>query len=83
MDIGGWLRGLGLEQYWPAFRENDINDEVLLRLMAEDLRELGVASIGHRRVLLDAIAAPRLRCALDLSANSSEFRSDGAARSDS
>jgi class 3 adenylate cyclase len=57
MDIGGWLRGLGLEQYWPAFRDNDINEEVLRRLTAEDLRELGVASIGHRRVLLDAIAA--------------------------
>jgi len=57
MDIGGWLRGLGLEQYWPAFRDNDINEEVLCRLTVEDLRELGIASIGHRRVLLDAIAA--------------------------
>jgi hypothetical protein len=57
MDIAGWLRGLGLEQYAPAFRANDIDGEVLRRLKAEDLRELGVTSIGHRRRLLDAIAA--------------------------
>jgi len=57
MDIADWLRGLGLYQYEPAFRDNDINGEVLRRLTAEDLRELGVASIGHRRRLLDAIAA--------------------------
>src|SRR6266478_8265923 len=57
MDLAEWLRGLGLEQYAPAFRDNDIDGEVLLRLTAEDLRELGVASIGHRRRLLDAIAA--------------------------
>ena len=37
-------------------RANDIDGEVLRRLTADDLRELGVASIGHRRRLLDAIA---------------------------
>ena len=57
MDIPVWLRGLGLEQYAPAFRDNDIDGEVLRRLTGEDLRELGVTSIGHRRRLLDAIAA--------------------------
>src|SRR5215467_13414579 len=57
MDVAEWLRGLGLEQYVPAFRDNDIDREVLRRLTAEDLRELGVGSIGHRRRLLDAIAA--------------------------
>jgi class 3 adenylate cyclase len=57
MAIAEWLRGLGLEQYAPAFRDNDIDEAVLRRLTAEDLRELGVASIGHRRRLLDAIAA--------------------------
>src|SRR5215469_7114581 len=56
MDVAEWLRGLGLEQYGPAFRDNDIDGEVLRRLTADDLRELGVASIGHRRRLLDAIA---------------------------
>jgi class 3 adenylate cyclase/predicted ATPase len=56
VDIAQWLRGLGLERYTPAFCDNDIDGEVLRRLTAEDLRELGVASIGHRRRLLDAIA---------------------------
>jgi len=57
MDVAEWLRGLGLDQYVSAFRANDIDAEVLRRLTAEDLRELGVASVGHRRRLLDAIAA--------------------------
>jgi class 3 adenylate cyclase/tetratricopeptide (TPR) repeat protein len=57
MDIASWLRGLGLAQYEKAFRDNDIEADVLGRLTSEDLRELGVASIGHRRRLLDAIAA--------------------------
>ena len=42
MEISEWLRGLGLEQYAPAFRDNDIDGEVLRRLTGEDLRELGV-----------------------------------------
>src|SRR5438105_1120372 len=57
MDVAEWLRRLGLEQYVPAFRANDIDEEVSRRLTSEDLRELGVTSIGHRRRLLDAIAA--------------------------
>jgi hypothetical protein len=57
MDVTVWLRGLVLEQYGPAFRDHDIDREVLRRLTGEDLRELGVASIGHRRRLLDAITA--------------------------
>ena len=57
MDVAAWLQGLGLGRYAPAFRNNDVDAEVLLRLTAEDLRELGVASIGHRRRLLDAIGA--------------------------
>src|SRR6516162_166380 len=57
MDVAEWLRDLGLEQYAPAFRDNDIDGEVLRRLTGEDLRELGVASVGHRRRLLDAIMA--------------------------
>jgi predicted ATPase/class 3 adenylate cyclase len=59
MDVVAWLRGLGLEQYAPAFRENDVDAEVLPELTAEDLIGLGVTSIGHRRKLLAAIAALR------------------------
>src|SRR5204863_6732048 len=56
MDIGGWLRGLGLERYEQAFRENEIDLRVLPELTSDDLKELGVAAIGHRRLLLKAIA---------------------------
>src|SRR6516164_158802 len=56
MDIGGWLQGLGLERYEQAFRDNEIDLRVLPELTAEDLKELGVAAIGHRRLLLKAIA---------------------------
>ena len=56
MDVGGWLRSLGLGQYEAAFRENEIDDEVLPDLTSEDLRELGVVILGHRRKLLAAIA---------------------------
>ncbi len=60
MDIGGWLRSLGLEQYEAAFRDNAINEKVLPNLTAEDLKDLGVAIVGHRRMMmLDAIVALR------------------------
>lgn len=59
MDIGAWLRDLGLGQYEQAFRENDIDGDVLADLTADDLSGLGVVSIGHRRKLLAAIAAVR------------------------
>ena len=57
MDVADWLRKLGLEQYEPAFRENEIDERVLPSLTAEDLKDLGVGLVGHRRRLLDAIAA--------------------------
>jgi class 3 adenylate cyclase len=57
MDIAEWLRGLGLEQYEDAFRSNAIDAAVLRDLTADDIRELGVTAIGHRRKLLSAIAA--------------------------
>jgi hypothetical protein len=59
MDVGVWLRRLGLEQYEAAFRENEIGEKILPNLTAEDLKDLGVAMVGHRRMLLDAIAALR------------------------
>jgi class 3 adenylate cyclase/predicted ATPase len=59
MDIAEWLRGLGLEQYENAFRGNAIDVEVLRDLTADDIKELGVTPIGHRRRLLTAIAALR------------------------
>jgi class 3 adenylate cyclase/predicted ATPase len=57
MDVAAWLRGLGLEQYAPAFRDNDVDGEVLPELTADDLISIGVTSVGHRRKLSAAIAA--------------------------
>jgi class 3 adenylate cyclase/predicted ATPase len=59
MDIAEWLRALGLERYEATFRENDINAELLPNLTADDLKDLGITSVGHRRQLLDATAALR------------------------
>jgi hypothetical protein len=55
-DVGVWLSALGLEQYEDAFRENAIDGAVLSTLTGGDLREMGVAAIGHRRRLMNAIA---------------------------
>ena len=57
MDIAAWLQDLGLERYASAFRDNDVDAEVLPKLTAEDLISIGVTSVGHRRKLLDAIAS--------------------------
>ena len=55
MDVGVWLRGLGLAQYEAAFRENEIDDAVLSKLTVEDLKDIGVAVVGHRRKIMAAI----------------------------
>src|ERR1700726_327761 len=57
MDIGSWLRSLGLERYEAAFRENEIDETVLPSLTHETLKELGVTAVRHRLKLLGAIAA--------------------------
>jgi class 3 adenylate cyclase len=59
MDLGDWLRSLGLGKYEAAFRENEIDETVLPSLTHETLKELGVTAVGHRLKLLDAIAALR------------------------
>ena len=57
MDIAVWLQDLGLQQYEQAFRDNAVDDLVLRELTADDLRDIGVSPVGHRRKLLNAIAA--------------------------
>jgi predicted ATPase/class 3 adenylate cyclase len=59
MDVIAWLRSLDLGKYEAAFRENEIDETFLPSLTAEDLKDLGVTALGHRRKLLDAIAALR------------------------
>jgi len=56
MDVFAWLRDLGLEQYDAAFRDNAIDGKVLSSLTADDLKEIGIGPVGHRRRILDAIA---------------------------
>jgi class 3 adenylate cyclase len=58
MDIEAWLQGLGLERYVPAFREDEIDAEVLPELTEADLATLGLP-LGPRRKLLKAIAGLR------------------------
>src|SRR5499427_1726684 len=55
-QIADWLERLGLGQYAQRFAENDIDFEVLSDLTDQDLEKIGVASVGHRRKLLRAIA---------------------------
>ena len=56
VDVGEWLRSLGLAQYEAAFRRHEIDFEVLPKLTAEDLKDLGIDSVGPRRKMLAAIA---------------------------
>ena len=57
MDVGEWLKSLGLEQYEAVFRENAVTTELLPTLTADDLKDLGITLVGHRRQLLNAAAA--------------------------
>jgi hypothetical protein len=47
-QVPDWLQNLGLGQYAQRFVENDINVSILPDLTDQDLKELGVASLGHR-----------------------------------
>ena len=55
MDVGGWLRNLGLGQYEALFRANEIDADILPELSEADLEKLGVP-LGHRKRLLRAIS---------------------------
>jgi hypothetical protein len=57
MDIGGWLRGLGLGQYEASFRDNKIDADLLPQLTDAGLKDIGVSALGDRLRLLGAIAA--------------------------
>ena len=80
MDLGGWLRQLGLEHYEAAFRENKIDDTVLPSLTVEDLKDLGVGLVGDRRKLLNAIAALRGEAATAAPLSGTPLEADKAAK---
>jgi hypothetical protein len=58
MDIEKWLRSLGLQQYIAAFRENNVEADLVARLTAEDLKDIGVSSVSHRL----AVASCQMSC---------------------
>jgi hypothetical protein len=60
LDIADWLRGLSLERYTETFRANALEIAVLPELNEADLENLGVL-LGHRKMMLRAIAALRHR----------------------
>ena len=56
MELTQWLQALGLEEHTPSFLAQGITIELLPQLDDADLKELGVALLGHRKRLLLAIA---------------------------
>ena len=68
MNVGVWLRELGLAQYEAAFRDNDVDEVVLPKLTVDDLKDLGVTSVGNRRKILLAIEALNAPSALPVDA---------------
>jgi SAM domain (Sterile alpha motif) len=55
-NVDDWLQGLGLAQYADLFRANDLDGELLAGLTGDDLKDIGVVSLGHRKKLPEAIA---------------------------
>jgi class 3 adenylate cyclase/predicted ATPase len=54
-DIGAWLKKLNLAQYRANFADNEIDWRALRELSDQDLKDIGVSPLGHRRILLAAI----------------------------
>src|SRR5215472_9598317 len=79
MDVGGWLRGLGLGQYEALFRASDIDADVLPELTEVDLEKLGV-SLGHRKRLLRAISGLAAETAAAPSASTGATSQDAERR---
>jgi class 3 adenylate cyclase/tetratricopeptide (TPR) repeat protein len=55
-NIETWLTALGLGAYAQAFVDNDIDLDLISDLTVEDLRDIGISSVGHRRKILSAAA---------------------------
>ena len=54
-QVSKWLDGLGLSQYRANFIEHEVGMQILTEIGDADLREIGVAALGHRKTLLKAI----------------------------
>ena len=57
LDIDTWLNGIGLGQYAAMFHANEIDGSLLRGLSGDDLKEMGITALGHRKKLLESIAA--------------------------
>jgi class 3 adenylate cyclase/tetratricopeptide (TPR) repeat protein len=57
MEIVAWLQAIGLSQYAQNFHDHHVDEALLPSLTAQDLSDIGVASVGHRRLILNAISA--------------------------
>ena len=68
--LSDWLSHLGMQVYEPLFVSNDIGYELLPDTTSDDLRDIGISSVGHRRVLLQAIAKLQPTTALSTSSSS-------------
>ena len=56
MNIQDWLKEIGLEQYVDLFNQNNIDENTLLALSEDNLKELGIESLGHRKQIMEAIS---------------------------
>src|SRR6516225_9768072 len=79
MDVGGWLRNLGLGQYEALFRANEIDADILRELTEVDLEKLGVP-LGHRKRLIRAISGLAAADALAPAASTDPKPQDAAER---
>jgi hypothetical protein len=77
MDLGGWLRGLGLEQYEAAFRENEIDDTVLPEVDGGRSKRLGRY---HRRAASRLALTASSRSTPNSRKQGSPFRTDSKKR---
>src|SRR5512133_2931164 len=77
MELAAWLRALNLSQYETVFEENSVTADLLANLTSEDLKDLGITAVGHRRRLLDAIAVLRSDTQAPVIANESVQSSGG------
>ena len=55
MDVGEWLKGVGLGQYEATLRAHDIDVDVLPDVTEADLEKIGLP-LGARKRLMKAIA---------------------------
>ena len=56
MSIENWLENLDLSEYIDVFKKESIDIDILSELTSDDLKEIGVVKLGHRKIILKAIS---------------------------